>query len=151
MSWLLRLIRLPLLILHIILGFVLSYLAYAKWLQPIMPTAIPPWIVTTWSRVLMMICGIRIRYHGQRENAPVLFISNHISWLDIFALLGTFHVIFVSKQEVRDWTVIGWLATRVGTLYMQRGNNAMQLASGQMVTLLQSGQNVLLFPERHDH
>ncbi|MCV6636301.1 lysophospholipid acyltransferase family protein [Candidatus Albibeggiatoa sp. nov. NOAA] len=147
MSWLLRLIRIPLLLIHIILGFILSFLAYAPWLNPLLPKFLPPWIVTTWSRVLMMICGVRIRYHGQREAVPTLFISNHVSWLDIFSLLGTFHVTFVSKEEVRDWTVIGWLATRVGTLYMKRGNNAMQLASGQMVSLLESGHHVLLFPE----
>ncbi|MEK7991936.1 MAG: lysophospholipid acyltransferase family protein [Thiotrichaceae bacterium] len=147
MSWLLRLIRIPLLIIHIILGFILSFLAYAPWLNPFLPKFLPPWIVTTWSRVLIMICGVRIRYHGQRAAAPILFISNHISWLDIFSLLGTFHVTFISKQEVRDWTAIGWLATRVGTLYIKRGNNAMQVASSEMVSLLQSGQNVLLFPE----
>jgi 1-acyl-sn-glycerol-3-phosphate acyltransferase len=94
-----------------------------------------------------MICGVRIRYHGQRAAAPVLFISNHISWLDIFSLLGTFHAIFVSKEEVRDWTAVGWLATRVGTLYIKRGNNAIQVTSSEMVTFLKSGQNVLLFPE----
>ncbi len=147
MSWLLRFIRIPLLLIHIILGFILSFLAYAPWLNPYLPKFLPAWIVTTWSRVLILICGIRIRYHGQRENAPILFISNHISWLDIFCLLGTFHVIFVSKQEVRDWTAVGWLATRVGTLYLKRGNNAMQIANNEMVSLLNAGQNVLLFPE----
>jgi 1-acyl-sn-glycerol-3-phosphate acyltransferase len=147
MSWLLRFIRVPLLIIHIILGFILSFLAYAPWLNPILPKFLPVWIVTTWSRILIMICGVRIRYHGQRASTPTLFVSNHISWLDIFSLLGTFYVTFISKEEVRNWTAIGWLATRVGTLYLKRGSNAMQIASNEMVSLLQSGQNVLLFPE----
>lgn len=147
MKWLRRPYRLTLLIGHLLVGLILSLLLFSPLLFP----RTPDWrlkIVTRWSRVLCQICGLQIQCYGQRAPTPALFVANHISWLDIFALLSTFPVTFVSKQEVRSWPLIGWLAHRVGTLFLRRGQfEASALATHSIVNALFNQMNVLFFPE----
>jgi 1-acyl-sn-glycerol-3-phosphate acyltransferase len=55
---------------------------------------------------------------------------------------------FLSKQEVRDWPVVGWLAAKAGTLFITRGKaGAAAAATATMTEALQGGASVLLFPE----
>ncbi len=75
-------------------------------------------------------------------------VANHISWLDIALLGGVANPRFLSKQEVRQWPVIGWLAEKSGTLFITRGKaGAAAQASATILQALQSGRSVLLFPE----
>ncbi len=40
-----------------------------------------------WSCLLMDFCGVRVHVRGQpRAEGAVLWVANHVSWLDIFAL-----------------------------------------------------------------
>lgn len=94
------------------------------------------------------ISGLRIRTTGTRLRRKVLFVSNHISWLDILALGGAARSAFVSKAEIGRTPLVGWLADQNNTVYVERearreiGTQALQLRDA-----LQSGQPVTLFPE----
>ncbi len=91
--------------------------------------------------------GFRVRQQGQAAKGPVLFISNHISWSDIPVLGGTAPLRFLSKAEVGQWPVIGWLAHQAGTLFIQRRSGKSGLSRQEIATTLQQGQSVLVFPE----
>jgi 1-acyl-sn-glycerol-3-phosphate acyltransferase len=92
--------------------------------------------------------GLQIYCYGHITTTPTLFVANHISWLDIFALLATFPVIFVSKQEVANWPILGRLTRQVGTLFIQRGQfQAATATANKMSQALLNHQNVLFFPE----
>jgi 1-acyl-sn-glycerol-3-phosphate acyltransferase len=85
---------------------------------------------------------------GTAPDVPVLVVSNHISWLDIPVLAQTLPVTFLSKAEVRSWPVIGWVAAKGGTLFIQRGaRNAADSAIELIEQELALGGNVLIFPE----
>ena len=60
------------------------------------------------------ILGVRVTVSGYRPRPPALLVSNHVSWLDIVILGGLTHTDFLSKDEVRRWPLIGWLAARAG-------------------------------------
>eukprot|EP01034_Spumella_vulgaris_P018511 gene18511-23653_t len=66
------------------------------------------------------IAGLRIRTTGTRLRRDVLFVSNHVSWLDILALGGAARSAFVSKAEVEGVPLVGWLADQNHTIYVQR-------------------------------
>ena len=92
--------------------------------------------------------GLRIRTTGQRLKRNVLFASNHVSWLDIMALGGAARSAFVSKAEVRDTPLVGWLAAQNNTVYVER--SAKREVHAQTHTLhgeLRRGHPVTLFPE----
>ena len=85
---------------------------------------------------------------GQPLHSGVLLVANHVAWLDIPLLGGYSSIRFLSKQEVENWPVIGWLANCAGTLYIERGKQgAAQLAADRISASLRAGDAVLVFPE----
>jgi 1-acyl-sn-glycerol-3-phosphate acyltransferase len=44
-----------------------------------------------WSRLALWLAGVRLVLHGDdtlRQERPRVFVSNHVSWYDIFTLLA---------------------------------------------------------------
>ena len=78
----------------------------------------------------------------------VLFVANHISWLDIWVLKAQLPMRFVSKSEIRDWPIIGWLAEHAGTLFVTRHKRQQ---TGQTMSsveeALRENDNLCFFPE----
>ncbi|MFO0588897.1 MAG: lysophospholipid acyltransferase family protein [Polyangiaceae bacterium] len=77
-----------------------------------------------------------------------LFVMNHRSALDIFVSLGWLEARIVSRGDLARWPVIGYLAKRIGTLFVDR-ENAVSGArvAGAMVRAVDAGRGVLVFPE----
>ena len=77
-----------------------------------------------------------------------LIIANHISWLDIFVLNAARPVAFISKSEVRDWPLIGWLSAKTDTVFLRRGSRGhAKIVNAEIDALLNAGKDVALFPE----
>lgn len=76
-----------------------------------------------WSATLVRHLGAHLSVHGQvpcHDEAPFMLVSNHVSWLDIFAINAAVPTRFVAKAEVRGWPLIGWLSTKADTLFIER-------------------------------
>lgn len=105
--------------------------------------------VKIWSGNLLRILGIRLKADGVPDQArPLMIVSNHVSWLDIFALNAVLPVRFVAKSEIRRWPAIGWLSARTGTLFIERGRRRDAARVGGLVTeVMRDGDVVAVFPE----
>lgn len=68
------------------------------------------------------MCGVRVRSIGTALRRDVFLVANHISWLDIPVLCGRNGAAFVSKGEVENWPVIGWLAKINHTIFVDRSD-----------------------------
>ena len=66
------------------------------------------------------ICGARVERIGTALRRDVVFLSNHVSWLDILALAGASGTAFVAKAELQTAPVVGWLAGLNRTVFVQR-------------------------------
>ena len=89
----------------------------------------------------------RVRVQGQIPRKPMLWLSNHISWIDI-PLIGMLAPLsFLSKAEVRTWPLAGWLAHKAGTLFIRRGAGDGGLLNRQLGRHLSGGRHLLIFPE----
>lgn len=94
------------------------------------------------------IAGLRIRTTGTRLRRDVLFVSNHVSWLDILALGGAARSAFVSKAEVETTPLVGWLADQNKTIYVQReAKREIHNQANSLREALARGRPVTLFPE----
>lgn len=105
-----------------------------------------------WSRQLLAMLGVRLRYHGALQADATLpcglIVANHISFLDIFVVNAIAPTAFVSKDDVRSWPLIGWLCRHTDTLFLERGSRtAAQRARESLVAHLRCGKRVALFPE----
>jgi 1-acyl-sn-glycerol-3-phosphate acyltransferase len=77
-----------------------------------------------------------------------LFVSNHVTWLDVFVLGSATGAVFVSRDDVEGWPLVGWVASLNDTIYVAR--HARREVHGQADRLrrtLQAGRPVALFPE----
>ncbi|UHD18212.1 lysophospholipid acyltransferase family protein [Thiocapsa bogorovii] len=108
------------------------------------PTRIPD-MARRWHRRLCGILGIRIRVVG-RPHPGCLLIGNHISWLDIPVVGAQGEIAFLSKAEVRDWPLIGWLADTAGTLFVERGAIRIEEIAWQLRKIGRD-RTLMLFPE----
>ncbi|MDY0309380.1 MAG: lysophospholipid acyltransferase family protein [Castellaniella sp.] len=106
-------------------------------------------IVGAWSRGLMWLCGVRVRCLGDPViRGAVLWVANHVSWVDIFVLNSVRTTSFVAKSDIRRWPVIGLLVAWAGTLFIDRHHrHAVRDAGRQMRACFDQGDAVGLFPE----
>lgn len=104
--------------------------------------------VQRWCRRLLVVLGIEVRPSGVPQTGAVMFVANHVSWLDILAIMSVRPVRFVSKSDVRGWPVIGWLVACGGTLFIERGRRSDALRVVHLIAAaLQAGDAIALFPE----
>jgi 1-acyl-sn-glycerol-3-phosphate acyltransferase len=105
-------------------------------------------IVSKWLGLVARTLGVRIKTFGTAFPEKTLFVANHISWLDILILGNLIPVHFLSKHEVRTMPLIGWLATRAGTLYIKRGcSDSASDASSEITAALNQQHNAIVFAE----
>jgi 1-acyl-sn-glycerol-3-phosphate acyltransferase len=104
--------------------------------------------VNAWSAGLMWIFGFRLHRIGTPLPGAVLFVANHVSWVDISMLHSQRMMGFVAKQEIAGWPVVGWLAARGQTIFHQRGSTeSLGGVMQEMVVRLREGKAVGVFPE----
>ena len=102
--------------------------------------------VRRWLFVLARLIGIRIQVSGMPTETTALVVANHISWMDIVIIGGTRPVSFLSKVEIAHWPIVGYLARKAGTLFINRGAGA--TAAARLISeRLRTGADVVLFPE----
>jgi 1-acyl-sn-glycerol-3-phosphate acyltransferase len=77
-----------------------------------------------------------------------LLVANHLSYLDILVLCSVMPAIFVSKSEVRQWPLFGWLASLGGTLFIQRERRThVGPINREIAAAMDAGALVVVFPE----
>jgi len=92
---------------------------------------------------------ITISTKGQPiRDRQVLFISNHISYLDIPALSTVLpRIHFVAKRDVQDWPVWGFLAKLQQTVFISRNRHDAHKESAGLESVIASGKNLTIFAE----
>jgi 1-acyl-sn-glycerol-3-phosphate acyltransferase len=105
-------------------------------------------VIGWWMRVLCSILRMQVVVHGSPVPGPTLLAANHISWLDIIAIMAVLPTGFVAKASVRRWPFVGWLAAAAGTRFLERGK--VSVLHETLLVLehaLGEGQRVAVFPE----
>jgi lyso-ornithine lipid O-acyltransferase len=99
-------------------------------------------------RGIARILGLRLRVIGQPAAArPVLFVSNHSSWLDVVALGAALPASFVAKGDVAGWPVISLIAKLGRTVFVSRARGTVGREQREIEQRLAAGDNIILFPE----
>ncbi|WP_211360147.1 lysophospholipid acyltransferase family protein [Actinocorallia herbida] len=106
------------------------------------------------SRALLQALDVTLDTGGPGEGLSVageagtLVVANHVSWLDVPVLLALEPVTMLAKQEVEGWPVIGGLARRAGTRFIDRdGLWSLPGTVAELAGLLRAGTSVMAFPE----
>lgn len=112
---------------------------------------LPGWgfICSNYYCVLRALLRIRVRVNGEPvRSRAVLYISNHVSWVDIVVIGSLSPVAFVAKSEVRKWPLIGITAEIQRTVFVDRARrHRTSDAISEILKRLASGISVVLFAE----
>ena len=129
---------------HVLVGFVTIALIFPRLSQQQKELRVQAWAVKML-RCLKVVLVVK----GQGAvPGPLLLAANHISWLDIISMHAARYCRFVSKADIKQWPVIGRLATGGGTLFIERASrrDAMRVVH-HMTERLCAGDVIGVFPE----
>lgn len=131
--------------------FVLVILIY-------MPFVYPCWrlrlyhardvLVMAFYRQVCLILGIGIHVRGVPDvKRPLLVVSNHMSYIDVFVLASVMHVKFTPKSDVAGWPMIGWMCKLAGCIFIDRRIHQTKNNQNRLVEAVARGEAISLFPE----
>ncbi len=94
------------------------------------------------------IMGVRIQWEGQFPEEPAVLMGNHRSYVDAILFPVGFPVVYVGRVESKSWPVIGWGASLLGTIWVDRKSKDSRRATRAAVrNRLQEGMGIVIFPE----
>ncbi|QZL06313.1 1-acyl-sn-glycerol-3-phosphate acyltransferase [Streptomyces sp. BHT-5-2] len=94
------------------------------------------------------VAGPTERAPGAARAPGTLIVLNHVSWLDIVALLAVEPATLLAKREVGRWPLVGGLARRAGTHFIDRTNpRKLPHTVRELTALLAAGRSVAVFPQ----
>jgi 1-acyl-sn-glycerol-3-phosphate acyltransferase len=95
----------------------------------------------------LRIYGCTVSFEGPVPTSGLL-VTNHLSYLDILVLCSITPAVFVSKSEVRNWPLFGWLASLGGTVFIRRARRTdVGPVNREIEAIMADGALVVVFPE----
>jgi len=147
-KWLLGYYRLSLCGLTI--GFGGTLLIISSWLPiTIKGYHISMWLLLVIVRTLLFILNVRVdctnpdrlrRHHG-------FIFPNHMTYLDVLALVSITPLRFLAKDEVRAMPIIGQVAKSIGCVFVNRDDKSSRAEARTKLSQVETFPPVVLFPE----
>jgi 1-acyl-sn-glycerol-3-phosphate acyltransferase len=106
-----------------------------------------------WAKIILWGTGVRVQVKGLSnidKHKPYIFIPNHLSFFDIFALLAYLPVNFkfILKKELIRIPVLGWSMKRAGYISIDRSSPAKARRTlMRAVERIKSGTSLVMFAE----
>ena len=100
-------------------------------------------------RTVARIMGMKVVQRGEPlSERACLYVSNHVSWLDIVVLSTVTPMSFIAKKEVASWPLFGTLATVGRSIYVDRERrHDVGRSLARMRERLDADEVITLFPE----
>jgi 1-acyl-sn-glycerol-3-phosphate acyltransferase len=107
-------------------------------------------IIHDWANEILDLSKVTRIVKGEAVNLKdtVLFVGTHISYLDIPLLMASVPVVFVSKEEISKWFVIGPASKHAGTVFVKRESASSRAKTAQAIAdcLVERQQSLAIFP-----
>ncbi|MGC4876798.1 lysophospholipid acyltransferase family protein [Micromonospora sp. DT43] len=117
-------------------------------LLPVLPARERQAVLRGWARGTARAFGVRLVIKGRLPRRRALLVANHVSWLDVLAVLAVAPTRMVAKREVRSWPLVGLLAAAAGTVFVDRSRpRALPATVRRLADTLRAGRSVAVFPE----
>lgn len=111
-----------------------DYPAKAEWLQ-------------RWSRRVLKSLDVDWSSEGKIPERGIL-ASTHVSYLDVLVIAAQVKTVFVSKSQVRNWPIVGWVTSLAGTLYVSREHRGdVKRVAEAFGAVIEKGLVAVVFPE----
>ncbi len=118
--------------------------AVLRWVGGKAQMRFPSW----YHKKVLRCLGISVDVKGRKSTVrPTLFVSNHVSYLDIPVLGSLIPGCFVAKAEVAEWPVFGVLAKLQNTIFVDRRASRTAEQRDEITRFLEQGDPLVIFAE----
>lgn len=105
-----------------------------------------------WASTLMRAAGARLIVHHPERlviGEPRVYIANHVSWFDVFALASVLrHYKFIAKAELERIPLFGRAVRAAGFIFIDRKNRKAAFAGyEEAAQRIRDGASVVVCPE----
>lgn len=106
-------------------------------------------VALVYYKFLRSMLRVDIRVKGEpRREGPILIVANHVSWVDIPVIASIMPLVFVAKQEVRRWPLVGAAAELLHTVFVDRTRRQQTgSVNAAIARKMTDGEPVVLFAE----
>ena len=106
-------------------------------------------VIKFWCSSLLKIISVKVSIKNFKDVRlkNVLFMANHISWLDIILINSIKPSIFVAKSSVRNWPIFGLMASACNTIFLNRSSRNSILEVTSKIKKIINTNSVFIFPE----
>src|SRR5262245_33918752 len=105
-------------------------------------------MIRRWARSTSAIVGMKVSVAGEPPSPPFLLVANHLSYMDIIALMTRIDCVFVAKAEIARWPFIGALCRAADTIFIERDKlRDIPRTLRRIERALGQGHGVVIFPE----
>ncbi len=95
-----------------------------------------------------IIWGIRVKQEGRLSGKrPLLMVSNHFSYIDVFALGSATEARFTPKSEIAGWPMIGLFCKITGCIFIDRRRAVTMHNKKKLAGAIKDNCIISLFPE----
>lgn len=113
---------------------------------------LPHLIARFWARFSLLCSGCRVEVKGGENipDGPAVYMPNHVSHFDVFAILGHLNVQFrwTVKKELFRIPLLGLAMRRAGYILVDRADHDRAMQSMRLAAeRIRSGTSILIFPE----
>ncbi|MGH1404869.1 MAG: lysophospholipid acyltransferase family protein [Alphaproteobacteria bacterium] len=104
-----------------------------------------PWI---WHNCVCMIFRIKVIQKGLPDTkSQTVYMSNHLSYLDIPVMASALRASFVAKKDVAGWPVFGFLSKLQQTAFISRDRADAKQGKDTLDSMLSDRKSLIIFPE----
>lgn len=109
------------------------------------PAYTTPWL---WHKGVCRLFSLTVQTEGTPcTDRQVIFVCNHMSYLDIPVIGSVLKASFVAKGEVANWPVFGFLSKLQQTAFISRSKTSLENDKNALETMLRDGRSMIIFPE----
>lgn len=118
---------------------------------PVRPHGFMERIPSIYCRVVLRAAGVRLRIHNadRASGGAHIYISNHMSWFDVFSLASFLpRYRFIAKKELQRIPIFGPAVSKIAGIYIDRGNRKAAFDTyTDAAERVRTGLSVVVFPE----
>ncbi|HEY8268155.1 MAG TPA: lysophospholipid acyltransferase family protein [Xanthobacteraceae bacterium] len=102
-----------------------------------------------YHKLCLVFLGVRVHVRGApAAERPLMYVSNHCSWIDIPVLSSITPLVFTAKAEIGRWPVVSLLARLQRTVFIDRSRRqATADVNREIASRMIDGDPVVLFGE----
>ena len=105
----------------------------------------------SWCHCFIRVLGVKLQVHQHYRHAlpkQSIVIANHPSIFEDVGMPALFKVRFLSKEELKNYWILGRIAKASGILFVKREERSSRKAAREaLAEAIRSGDSIGLFPE----